>query len=78
MELYTLVLPSGENGNEIMVLTDIIVRKDEAYPVFKDITYAQPIYLSIVDLEDLIGKYSLQRYNLWTIDQIEELVEHMD
>lgn len=76
MELFTLVLPSGKDGNEIMVMTDIVVVGDEAHPCFRDISYAQPMYLCLADLKNLFPTLNL--YNLWSIDDIESTITHCD
>lgn len=75
--LFTVVMPSGTEGNELMVLCDWVVRGDEAFPVFRDIAYCQPIYMHFDDLRMLLGPL-YQCYNFWSIDEIEGNVEHMD
>lgn len=77
-ELFTFVIPSGDEGNQVLVMTDIKIYRDDVYPVFRDITYAQPCYFMFEDLKHIFGEALLKFYNLWTIDDIESLVEHQD
>lgn len=77
-DLYTLILPSGEEGTELLVLTDIKIKGDDAYTCWRDITYSQPMYMSLFDLLHLLGEYYIKDANLWTIDDIEALVHHED
>lgn len=78
MDYRTLVMPTGKDGNYLLVLTNIVIIEDTSYPVFKDIRYAQPMYLSKFDLEHIFGRQYLSMFNLWDIEDIESTIEHCD
>lgn len=76
---FTLVAPAGDDGNEILVLCDIKYDGNGGFiPCWKDITYCQPMYLHYSDLKSVFSEALLNFYNLWTISDIESLVDHQD
>lgn len=77
-EFYTLVMPSGEDGNELLVMTDIKFRGDDCFICWRDICYSQPMYMQFYDLKNAVGETALGYSNLWTIDDIEATVDHQD
>lgn len=69
-DLFTLVEPSGKNGNIVLVLVDIVASNGMNVPVFRDLSRYDPMYLYFSDIVRLFGSDYCCRFKFWNIDDI--------
>lgn len=76
-DLFTLVVPSGKNCDNVLVLVDIVASNGMNIPVFRDISRYDPMYLYFSDIVRLFGSDYCCRFNFWDIDDIDSLENHI-